>query len=808
MASLKPGECAGRAVSECLSYPSSWVAPGMARRGRKQPAYRPSSQRPVRNGTKSADASHLKCGRKTPSLGLWSLGLGKRSATPRPSRLVNPFQRGPASSEVLSSQRNAMVTWVAFCWPRAPRSRATVRSYRGNHSSVGVIRLRMGTDPGPWGLALNSLRSGLPAAATTKNTNATQTAPEMASRDRFGLSSTVGSVERHSHVLAARSEQDQEPTLLTDMKTATEAETEAETEADTHRSRSGLWSTESKSGTASAEHRPVETTEEPCLFQEPWQRLGNDHCVWPRDPDTPADNPGVVLLPQEPEAMSTASATTRRRPRARLVLLDRWLDPITPLVTPVTIHGLEYERGHAPCWQRWNWTEPRPAEEVQSWLLEQERKTSACSILQMESTGKRLSEAEQAKLHQRIQTICQEPFFKATSDIGAWAQALKRFSDARPDPNAADMAQVADYVRALQRHQAEQRLVSELLLRAQQLSADTFDHVYFRELLALERELLRGEAERRIGTETFAKRLEQILAAVVVAPSGSWLGDRSLFWRLIVLHGFCTGSDDFLERHTSLFHIAACCYGIDRLRSDWRALVESDLVAQITRKIRGTRHGVGLLAPANFDWPLARDALQLNHVDSNVTDAYAGYLPLSAALAVLACDGKRSPWQFPTSPLKHASPGDDNNTENEPQQVQTSSAGELNRSLLILRQTPNLLRPIQPRHWHHGPFRELCQRALGCHKGPMTRAISMPHSEETLSLTPVGKRENATPEWILVIGGCSPVEAECLASAVAQSRGASCPVQVLTTGVHSSREWLLLTLHGDDSTLWDRQSVS
>jgi hypothetical protein len=544
----------------------------------------------------------------------------------------------------------------------------------------------------------------------------------------------------------------------------------------------------------------------PCL--EPWQQLGSVH-EWAAEPPCEgADLQSPPWLPDEPRENILMATARQGRPQARLVLLDRWLDPITPLVTPVSVEGLELEMEQVPWWQQWDWADLRPAKDVRDWFMEAKwAMSSARTILLTMPAAQRLSETDRAQLEDRLLRIRREPYFQATAQIGIWARALKRFSEQRPDPKTAVMEQVAAYVGELHRHQVEQQLVAALLEHAERLSAITFDLAHFRNLLAMERELLRGETERRMGVERFVQRLESILAAVAVASSQSWLGEPSLFWRLMMLHYLCSGSDDFAERHTGVFQLAACCYGSRCLSNDWQALVQSDLVAQIRRVAHGSRDGASLLMPAPLDWPLVRAALQLDQVEPNIPDVFAGYFPLSAALAILACDGKRSCWRLATSAAQHVSGHVDGGDEDEKDDLRTAiiASGQRapivaegsNHSLLILRQTPNLLRPVQPRHWHHGALRELCQRALRWAHGPSTRMLHAAPIEASMSFSSDTDRADDLPECILLLGGCSPVEAQYIASAVAQSRGTHARVQILTTAVCSSREWLFLTLHGD-----------
>jgi len=587
---------------------------------------------------------------------------------------------------------------------------------------------------------------------------------------------------------------------------------------------------------------------------EPWQLLGHGsladttghHSAHGQDAvDASTKRTAACFRLPDPALRHNGTATAcEQQPRGRLVLLDRWLDPITPLLTPITVEGLAYEIYREPFWKRWQSTELQSGTAFQQQLQEHAKRIRSDLHAAALAEASTPAATETTSFRQRAQTICRAPFFEATAKIGEWARQLKRFSETRPDPKEASMDEMTAYVRALRHNQAEQAVVSALLHIVERLSAETFDQAYFRELLSLERDLLTGEAERRSASESVAARLERLLAAVAAAPADSWLADTAVFWRLVLLHGLCTGSDELLDRYPSLLHTAVCCYGLQQLRLDWQALCESDLLAPLTRRLQGLRHGAGFLAASNFDWPLVREVLELTAVEPSVMDAYAGYLPLSAALAVLACDGKRSSRHSAMSPAREprskppgqsadvmerhdegsnphvksvehqlsdmnatsrmdASLGRSSRSENEASMRHELQTLESDRSLLILRQTPNILRPVRPRGWHHSAFAELCQRALRYRSRPLQRRIPQtPRQRASRSPPSTQSPTPATTECIVVLGGCSPVEAHCIASTVARCRGDACAVQVLSTGLFSSREWLIAAIHDHDRPSW------
>eukprot|EP00166_Cyanidium_caldarium_P006259 ctg_875.g509 len=136
----------------------------------------------------------------------------------------------------------------------------------------------------------------------------------------------------------------------------------------------------------------------------------------------PVDDPGTARVP--------LPRRCARRKCARLVLIDRMLDPITPLLTQMTYAGLwsEVARAAYPSW-----------------------------------TALGLSPRAIAADDPLLLRIADRNFSEAVRELGHAANRLKRFSEARPNRQTADLQQIAVYVQGLEAHQTEHATVSRHL---------------------------------------------------------------------------------------------------------------------------------------------------------------------------------------------------------------------------------------------------------------------------------------------------------------------------------------------------------
>lgn len=204
----------------------------------------------------------------------------------------------------------------------------------------------------------------------------------------------------------------------------------------------------------------------------------------------------------------------KRRKPVTLLVLDRNVDVVTPLLTQWSYEGIIDE---ALGLLRGNTFDIGADEFVSS---------DAMTMLGFSRHGDDDSHSERAdvRLGRRIQKRLrtdEDPLFGQLRDLNYWAAAEKlesvakdvqAYYEARPGRETSDLGQVKDYVRGLRDVKIEHRSASVHTAIAAEVSARTFEQAAFKRRFELEREMLEGSSAtgRRVVVHDAISRKEPI----------------------------------------------------------------------------------------------------------------------------------------------------------------------------------------------------------------------------------------------------------------------------------------------------------
>lgn len=174
-----------------------------------------------------------------------------------------------------------------------------------------------------------------------------------------------------------------------------------------------------------------------------------------------------------------ASKCSKRR-GVSLVIIDRGVDVVTPLLTQWTYEGLLEEAVGLH-----NNTMDLPISSIVS--------EDAISIL---SSGTNASRTVRKRLRGNV-----DPFFGRLRDLNYWsaarqissvASSVRDYYDKRPTLETAEIGQMRDYVKGLREVKSEHSSAATHTAIAAEISARTFDSHEFKQRFELEREFLEG----------------------------------------------------------------------------------------------------------------------------------------------------------------------------------------------------------------------------------------------------------------------------------------------------------------------------
>lgn len=191
-------------------------------------------------------------------------------------------------------------------------------------------------------------------------------------------------------------------------------------------------------------------------------------------------------------SLSSALASRHKRP-VTLVIIDRNVDVVTPLLTQWTYEGLLDE---AVGLLRGN---------VMDVGVNEILSEDAAGMLGADAAP-RQTPPNRAVSNRRVQKRLRadgDPIFGQLRDLNYWAAArllgsvassVQAYYDARPGRDTAEIGQVKDYVRGLREVKSEHRSAAVHTALAAEISARTFEQAAFKRRFELEREMLDGSS--------------------------------------------------------------------------------------------------------------------------------------------------------------------------------------------------------------------------------------------------------------------------------------------------------------------------